>query len=350
MKTMMNRILLIAVLMATITVSAQRGPCYNGKGGYRLEELKETLQLTPDQEEKFDAIRDDFFNAKKEVFDDDELLFAERRDKVAQLRDEMDAALKDILDENQYNLWLEHRENFPGPGMGKKGRPFCGLMNDAPQEVMDLRKEFDSELTKEEKDLIAEVRETWKQNRQENGNGKGCCGRGYGNGPGTCMLPLQEILENHKARLDEIKDRIDDIMAENCPRHGEFGGRGPRGKHRGFRDNNMGFEERRIMHFLLMETDGTTISSQSGNDETLALFPNPVAGDLTIQFNNPSEGQVTIELLDKNGNILRTVDKSGRKAGDQTVVFNTEDLPSAEVYLIRVTGPGFSMAKKFVVK
>ncbi|MBN1340574.1 MAG: T9SS type A sorting domain-containing protein [Bacteroidales bacterium] len=350
MKTTVKTAILIAALAASMALTAQRGPCFRNGGGYYSENLKNMLQLTDDQAVKFEAVRDDFFNARAEIFEDENLTVSDRREKMQQLRDNMDASMKDILDETQFTLWLGHREYSPGQRMGKNGKPRGGWMASPPQEVIELRKGFDAELSEDEKKLIAEVRETMQQNREEWGNGGFCRGQGNGAGPGTCMLPLQGIVENHQARLESIQDEIGGFIAARCPRGVNPEERGFRGRHKGFRNHKIDFEQRRMMHFLLLDTENLSGNMGATDDVSLILFPNPVADNLSIQFDNPSVGMVTVELLDKNGKVLRVIDESNRQAGGQTVMFNTGNLPSGDIYLIRVSGAEFSLTKKFVVQ
>ncbi|THH36554.1 T9SS type A sorting domain-containing protein [Neolewinella litorea] len=77
--------------------------------------------------------------------------------------------------------------------------------------------------------------------------------------------------------------------------------------------------------------------------------PNPARMETTISFRIPATEQVTIELLDLNGRLVRALPKTQYAAGIHQVQLSVADLPHG-VYLYRVRTEGFSSSRKMIVQ
>jgi len=110
------------------------------------------------------------------------------------------------------------------------------------------------------------------------------------------------------------------------------------------------FGEARVLHrpvaFLLMEPG----AAEPTTDLSLgtSLYPNPVAATTQLQYQVKSAGPVTVALLDKNGNTLRTaVQQQRQEKGTYTQVLDLSELASGTYFYKVTTGTG-TETKRFV--
>ena len=95
----------------------------------------------------------------------------------------------------------------------------------------------------------------------------------------------------------------------------------------------------------------TTGAASAGIDQASAgasakLFPNPASGSTTLTLEG-IEGQVTVDLLDMGGRVVRstTFDCSGDCLHRLTI----SDL-SQGAYFVRISGEGVNIVRKLIVK
>ena len=92
--------------------------------------------------------------------------------------------------------------------------------------------------------------------------------------------------------------------------------------------------------------DRGDMRSRSG--EVLLLYPNPAGDELTIELELKTAGPVKLELLDKSGDVIRSVEISNYEAGWHRVPVDITDLKPGELYYIRWPLPGDPVVKKFI--
>ncbi|MDO7854289.1 T9SS type A sorting domain-containing protein [Hymenobacter convexus] len=110
-----------------------------------------------------------------------------------------------------------------------------------------------------------------------------------------------------------------------------------------------GFGERhralRPVAFLLMEPKAENAERSLG---ATSFYPNPVAATSQFDYELKKAGSVTVNLLDKNGNQLRTlVSETNAEKGAHTQQFNLGDLPAGTYYYQIITN-GSKETKRFV--
>ena len=147
---------------------------------------------------------------------------------------------------------------------------------------------------------------------------------------------LAIMLKNHPAARP----------ADYAQRQGETAG--PRTQHR--HSAGFHFGEARLIHrpvaFLLMEPG----AAEPTTDLSLgtSLYPNPVAATSQLQYEVKSAGPVTVQLLDKNGNTLRTaVQLERQEKGTYTQALDLSELASGS-YFYKVTTRTGTETKRFV--
>jgi hypothetical protein len=97
---------------------------------------------------------------------------------------------------------------------------------------------------------------------------------------------------------------------------------------------------------------GTTNISKLASAKQISVYPNPGNGTLTINYNAPASGNVSIEFLSTNGTILNTVTRQ-IKAGENTFSliakdFAGQDLPTG-IYLCRIRNSEKSSVIKIII-
>jgi hypothetical protein len=98
--------------------------------------------------------------------------------------------------------------------------------------------------------------------------------------------------------------------------------------------------------FLLMEP--AAASSGESSLSSTSFYPNPVTAASQFEYELKTAGPVTVELLDKNGNKLRTlVSEPNAEKGAHSQQLSLSDLP-AGTYYYKVTTKAGSETKRFV--
>lgn len=97
-------------------------------------------------------------------------------------------------------------------------------------------------------------------------------------------------------------------------------------------------------------TDGTSSAfSLSKNIADLKIYPNPVVGEATVTFTNPEGAEVTAEVMDLTGKVVKTVDLGYHSVGEQSIRLNATDLESG-IYFIKLNAGEFTTTRKFTVQ
>lgn len=359
-------ILLIGMFLGMGTMNAQNcGPCANCPMGSQASKNAK-LNLTEDQQTQMNVLRETFFNEMKAVREDESLSTAEKKAKFDALRDDHHTKMMALLTDEQKEIFKSNSGpgHGHGYGMGKYGPGPKGANSDNDEFkalLKEKRVEFDQNLSDAEKATIAEIRVKMQQHWEDMNNLK----------PGEMSFeerqqmrekmksqlePVYAIAENHKDELAAIHDELKSEMMQNCPancqgncqRMGKGKGKG-KGPGHGFKGKGNDSEMHDV-HFLLMDPSGDSSFDETGLalQKDLNLYPNPASSELNIDFDLPDAGMVSIELLDKSGNVMQSIDNSERSKGKNSIRFNVDFLKHSEVYFIRVNMPGQSVVEKFV--
>ncbi|MGI4867624.1 MAG: T9SS type A sorting domain-containing protein [Janthinobacterium lividum] len=117
-----------------------------------------------------------------------------------------------------------------------------------------------------------------------------------------------------------------------------------------FHRSGPGFSELHLLHrptaFLLLDPGAATLAEE----ETVAtsLYPNPVAPTSQLQYQVKQAGPVTVQILDKNGNTLRTaVQATQQEKGPHSQAIDLSELSSG-TYFYKVTTATGTETKRFV--
>ncbi len=113
--------LLVAALVAGPAAFAQ-GRKGGGQGAPRLEELAKDLNLTDDQKEKLKPILTEDAEKLKALRADDKMERRERAQKMRDIRTDLDAKMKPILNDEQWKKLEESRAKAREEAKKKGGR------------------------------------------------------------------------------------------------------------------------------------------------------------------------------------------------------------------------------------
>ncbi len=101
------------------------------------------------------------------------------------------------------------------------------------------------------------------------------------------------------------------------------------------------------IHFVLLDPEKGF--SQAENTRSSLMYPNPVAGEAQISFSLEKSGNVLVEIVDSQGNVVKTISEKRMEAGANTLTFKTDDLKQgAYFYILQANGK--KEVKRFVVK
>ncbi|MEI6900257.1 MAG: choice-of-anchor V domain-containing protein [Bacteroidota bacterium] len=92
----------------------------------------------------------------------------------------------------------------------------------------------------------------------------------------------------------------------------------------------------------------STVGVKQITSKSFSIFPNPVHDRLSISFLNPSEGVVKMQLVNLNGQTVRTLLNESLAAGEVNRSFSN-DLP-AGVYLLKLKSGKEEFVKQVIVQ
>jgi len=108
-------IMIATCLLVGIAAFAQR---HGLEKGNRLDRMKKSLTLTPDQEAKIKAIDEQFATAHKKLKADTSLSVGTWHNRMTKLKTEHQSSIKQVLTEAQWSQWTAGK----GKHRGGKGR------------------------------------------------------------------------------------------------------------------------------------------------------------------------------------------------------------------------------------
>ncbi|MFC6224646.1 T9SS type A sorting domain-containing protein [Hymenobacter artigasi] len=100
--------------------------------------------------------------------------------------------------------------------------------------------------------------------------------------------------------------------------------------------------------FLLLDPNAPAANKNEQGVGNTSFYPNPAAPTSQLDYDVRKAGPVTIDLLDKDGNKLRTlVSEASQEKGPQTQQLDLHDVP-AGTYFYKITTKGGTQTKRFV--
>jgi len=318
-----------------------------------IERISEALSLDDQQKEHFEILFTEFRTEAEEVRDDENLDRSQKQEKMELLREEHQNNLKQILNEEQIALMEEHiaERGTRGPGSKEKGMRQNRPNDKTIAALKEKRIEFDSNLSDDEKATIEDVRAQLDEFRSECDNSSKENKRDRSQKKQhfeevrEITAPVMEIAEEHN---DEIADLLADVRTEKPEYADNERQRKGKGKRSAKGEKSMDHKMMKSTRFLLMDVSDTETTGSIENMEGFNIYPNPAADDINIEFTTNSEEVITIELVNKYGNTLEQIDDTFRAEGTHNINYDVSNLPSREVYFIRVSKPDEVLVEKFI--
>lgn len=177
----------------------------------------------------------------------------------------------------------------------------------------------------------------------------------------------QKLVETYSADIDALFAEIADqqeqwqkdakaIHKKYKPENPGFDGPGPKGKGRhGQKADEAGENraERREFHkklaFLLMPVGETEPAAAAPFERKISVFPNPAGAVQNIEFEVIKAGKVLVEIVDRQGNVVKTAFTGEMPAGMNKLEINTSEL-TGQMYFYRITDASGVSSKPFNVR
>ncbi len=78
-----------------------------------------------------------------------------------------------------------------------------------------------------------------------------------------------------------------------------------------------------------------------------SLFPNPTTSEMTVSFSLKQKSKIELKLYNTLGQHITTIADSSHDAGNNTITFSTENIPSG-IYHLQFSVDGEVVTKKVV--
>jgi Spy/CpxP family protein refolding chaperone len=249
--------------------------------------------------------------------------------------------------------------------------------------MLQQRAKLDAKLSTEDQAELAELRlkfkaarEEMRQLRQQEGPARSEAARQLREARQPDRDALKALVEKHDADIEKLMAEIEpqqeqwqkdmrEISKKYRPGEGSKGGSahrsGKKGKQwegkKGEGKPQQGMKQgsasvRPAMakgRFLLLEpnsADGAaTAKTQVAN---LSAFPNPASSEVGIKYDLEKDADVRLEIRDRDGKLLRTINQPRLKAGAQMQMVDMSQLPDG-VYYLAVISQNQQLVTKVVV-
>lgn len=160
---------------------------------------------------------------------------------------------------------------------------------------------------------------------------------------------LGKIKETYRTALEEKDgDRPVEHRKGKRDHSGEHGPRGHRGPHHG-RGGMMGMIHSPV-RFLLWDTSASPFEGiQQEEFNLFSVFPNPSTGQASISYEIRTAGKVQIQVLDPQGNLVKSIVHQDKAAGQYTEQLQVQELKKG-VYIIQIQSEDGVQTQKLVVE
>jgi flagellar hook assembly protein FlgD len=93
---------------------------------------------------------------------------------------------------------------------------------------------------------------------------------------------------------------------------------------------------------------GVTVVSSDRLERSFTVSPHPVSAISTISFSNEGGGDISIDVLNNEGKLVKTIEHRAQGATEVSMAFDSEDLPSGS-YILRIASMRGDVFKRVVV-
>ncbi|MEM7106048.1 MAG: T9SS type A sorting domain-containing protein [Bacteroidota bacterium] len=366
---------IITLMLLTVSLSAQpKAGKRSQKGQQSIENLKSELNLTDEQVSQFESISEQFKADAKALKTDESLSLEEKKEAFSTLRAEREAAIVTILTMDQIQKLEtlkeerqalrqekkeEARKYFQSIDReGMKAEMKAYKSENIKPVILEQRQKLELEISLQDKQEIARLRESAKAVKQEMKAKKAefKAERQKGQKPGPEMREaMQRIAEPYKADLESAKaiaakydaeitalleEMEDDKEAwksdmksirdkytpdekpEGLGKTRKRGQHGKKGQANSEREKMFDdHEQKRKVKFLLMDPSAETATTLAPDPklDNLTVYPNPALSNTKLEYEVLTAGNVLVELQNQQGQVLRTLLNQYQDAGKYTL-------------------------------
>jgi len=378
MKKMKFLVLLLLLGMTISQVDAQR-MSHQGAPLESVVELSETQQteinkIKESYRTKFDALR----QAEKTKAN---------RTAMQQLMKEREAAVAAILTPEQRTKWeaaqteqkAKMQQNRANRDANHEKMQAARTEMNAYHEknvkpvLQKQRAKLESKISAADKKLIAEMRTQHEQRHQESGDRRGDKGskwdgkekRGDKASAGKeaksdrKYAQTKALVEKYSANIDALYAEIatqekqweqdkkaiwekyattksDEKADKSATHHGEGG-----------KDKS---DSHKKIHFLLLDPNATTTTAKPAPiNRKVEAFPNPAGAMQNLEFEVLQAGKVKVEIIDGQGNMVKSVFDGNLEQGINKLQVTTGDL-KGKSYFYRITDAKGTTTKGFIIQ
>jgi hypothetical protein len=317
----------------------------------RAVPFSELPGLTEEQKAEIESLQQKFRDDMKTIRESGELTKDENREIFLVKRKELHKQIEGILTPEQIGALERGIGQQPVPKKFYQKRTSPGRLSIEENHFLlkEKRMEFENLLTSEEKQVITVMREKmdahWelmrslmqgaitleerREIREKHIEG---------------LQPLREIAQKYRSEISRLTRDIGFGNRPNCPYPDFRPGSGR------FHQKKTGLKDDFIpgIRFLLLEPSEKSSLLEGPVNEEIKVYPNPSAKGFTVEFDLEKQGDVTIELLNKAGELLGVLDNTNRNIGNNAFSYGGELINSPGVYFIRVKTPEKMMTAKLV--
>lgn len=245
-KVMLNAsLLLLALFLSAGAAWAQPHGHHRGGNGNpfkAIEELKEELQLTPEQEKAIEELKKETRSAQKEARNAER---ARKQSKHQALKSELDA----ILTAEQTALLEAHHEAKKAEAKAMRGAMREYQKQNVAPVLLEQRKKLETKISDEDKATLARIRSERKTPRGQKGDGQKAGDRPHKDELSALVQKydgeISKLMEEIEPKREQWEKDMKAIAEENGPEH-----KGKKGMKNGAHRSHPGFQKAR---FLLMD-------------------------------------------------------------------------------------------------
>ncbi len=386
-----NYCLIFLAILFTSTAFAQRDQKdFNPekRATKMTERLTEALNLNEAQVKKIKTLHlkyaERMHSIRSEKEADDR---SQKRAAMQQMRTDIEAEMKTILSEEQFQTFQSlPKRGHHGKGHhrhgknmhGKKGSEHHKKMKTSRNEkikplMLEQRAKLEANISAEDKIIIAELRAERKKRRAEHKAKKEARKKAFEKGAAPDFekrrkhrmerehnpshKKLMALTEKYKASIESlfteiepqlkaIKEEAKAACKEDCPTEKKRTGK------KGFKEKH---QTKKHARFLLLDPNKSLeekADKRPRKSKSLIsrvnVYPNPSQGISQIEYTLKEASMVTIELHDKEGNLIETIEKVEQTAGLHKTTVNFNNYTLGIYYIILKDASGEVISKKVI--
>ncbi|MFT7604357.1 MAG: hypothetical protein ACI8VT_001932 [Saprospiraceae bacterium] len=369
-----------------------------GRATKMTERLTEALSLDAAQAEKIKAIHLKYgvrMQAdRSQEADDDQ---SNRRATRQQMHTDIDAEIKTVLTEDQYQKFQEMPKRGKGKGIalssehasrekgGKHHKKRKAFHNEKINPILlEQRAKLESKISVEDIATIAQLRIDIKKDRaeykaerqefrkssekKERPSREEMDKRKVERENNPQHIKLIALTEKYKADIEPLlaevalqikalKDEMREEMKGGKGEKGRKGGKGAEGHGKMEGKDKSGHlekrENRKYAHFLLLDpNEAIKAEKRPGKSNSsiakVKVYPNPSQGISRIEYELKTPGMISIELHDKTGNLIETIERAEKAAGNHEAAVNFSKYTVGIYYIVLKDANGGVISKKVI--